>query len=423
MRQAMIGAALAAMLLVGGQGAFAQSNPFRPVVYVNDAVVTEFDIQQRARFLQILRAPDAGREAAEKALIDDRLRMYAAKQMGIKPSEEAVNAAMTEFAARGGLSPDQFTKLLAQNGVDAQIFYDFIVSGVVWREVVRARLVPNIQVSDAEIDQEFTQIVTTPRVTDVLLSEMIIPAPQGEQKRVHDEAARLVSTISNESEFAAAARQYSATRSRENGGRLPWAPLANLPPTLRPIIMGMEPGQVSQPLDVEGAVVVFMLRDTRGTVRAGAESQVLDYLTLRTASQTEAARIAASVRSCADLYLQAKDLPPAQLTEGKGAQGSIPSNIALYLATLDNDEATVVGNDVVMLCKREPALLAEAAAQPAVPVTAERNPEQSGALPAGAEADPIPQRSEVRDVVFNRKVTNAADGYLAELRADAIIRR
>lgn len=423
MRQAMIGAALAAMLLVGGQGAFAQSNPFRPVVYVNDTVVTEFDIQQRARFLQILRAPQADRAAAENALIDDRLRMQAAKQMGIKPSDEAINAAMTEFAARGGLAPEQFMQLLSQNGVDPQVFRDFIISGVVWREVVRMRLVPNVQVSNAEIEQEFTKIVQTPRVTSVLLSEMIIPAPEGEEKRVYDEVVRLVSTISNETDFAAAARQYSATQSRENGGRLPWAPLANLPPTLRPIIMSMQPGQVSQPLAVQGAVVVFMLRDTRGTVRAGAESQVLDYLTLRTTSPAEAARIAATVRSCADLYKQASGLPPAQLTEGKGPQGAIPSNIALYLSTLDNDEATVVGNEVVMLCKREPALLAEADSQPAVPVTADRNPEQSGALPQTSEADPVPQRSEVRDIVFNRKVTNAADGYLAELRADAIIRR
>ncbi|MDN3712155.1 peptidylprolyl isomerase [Paracoccus cavernae] len=38
---------------------------------------------------------------------------------------------------------------------------------------------------------------------------------------MHDEVERLAASIRSESDFAAAARQYSATRSAEDGGRLP----------------------------------------------------------------------------------------------------------------------------------------------------------------------------------------------------------
>ncbi|WP_294925750.1 peptidylprolyl isomerase [uncultured Paracoccus sp.] len=416
MRRAILGAAMAAMML-GGQAALAQSNPFRPVVYVNDSVVTEFDIQQRARFLQLLQAPDTSRAAAERAVIEDRLRMQAADSIGIRPTDEAIDEALAEFAGRGGLDTAQFEQLLRQNGVDPQIYHDFIVSGVVWRDVVRARVVPTVRVSDAEVEQEFQKIVQTPRVTDVLLSELIIPAPEGQEAQAMGLAEDILANVSSESEFAAAARQYSAVQSREEGGRLPWTPLANLPPSLQPIVLSLQPGSVSQPLTVPGAVVLFMLRDTRGVVRSGARDQVLEYVHLRHGDPAEAARIAATVRSCGDLFVRANGLPADRLVHETRNLGAIPQNIGLYLASLDDDEATAFGGEVVMLCKRTPALMASADEQPQVPVAPDEPAEQA------PDSNALPDLDTVRNVVFNRKISNAADAYLAELQANAIIRR
>lgn len=415
MRRVILGAIMTAML-TASQPVLAQSNPFHPVVYINDSVVTEFDIQQRLRFLQLLGAPQTDRASAEKAVVEDRLRMQAAKSMGIAPSAQAITAAVAEFASRGGLTPDQFEQLLRQNGIDSQVFLDFIASGVAWRDVVRARIVPMVRVSDAEIQREFTTIVQTPRVTDVLLSEMIIPAPPGQEGEALALAEDLSARIRNEGDFSAAAQQYSATQSREQGGRLPWTPLANLPPSLQPIITGMQKGHVSQPLTVEGAVVLFMLRDTRGTVQAGARDQVLEYLHLRLGNPAEAARIHAGLRDCSDLFLQARNLPPELLIHETRNLAAIPSGTALALATLDADEATVAAGDIIMLCKRSPALLAQADRQPSVPVT-------EGEAAGEDATSTVPQEDQVRDIVFNRKIANAADAFLAELLADAVIRR
>lgn len=418
MRRVILGAAIAAML-TGSHPALAQSsNPFRPVVHVNESVVTEFDIQQRARFLQLLGAEDTGRTAAETAVIEDRLRLQAARGMGIRPSDEAVAAAKEEFASRGGLSTADFEQLLRQNGVDPEIFHDFILSGVGWREVVRTRVVPMVRVSDTEAEQEFQRIVATPRVTAVLVSEMIIPIPEGQDSQAMALAEELSRSIRSESDFAAAARQYSATPSRDEGGRLPWTPLDNLPPSLRPILLSLQPGQISQPLSIPGAVVLFYLRDTRGTVRPGARDQVLEYVHLRLANPAEAARTASVVRSCGDLFVQARELPAEQLSHQTLPQAQVPADTALYLASLDADEAVATpAGDVVMLCKRTPALLAQGETQPAVPV-----PPGAAEQPQ-ADPDAPPELDQVRDLLFNRKVNAAADAHLAELRANAIIRR
>ncbi|MDQ7776755.1 peptidylprolyl isomerase [Paracoccus aminovorans] len=422
MRRILLGAAMAAMLAAGGVApVFAQSNPFQPLVYVNDSAVTRYELAQRMRFMELLRAPDADAAASQKALVDDRLRMFAAKQLGITASDEQIDAGLAEFAGRANLGVEEFTAELARAGVERQTFRDFVTAGVVWREVVRQRVVPQVRVTDAEVDQELQKVIETPRVTHVALSELIIPAPPGQEEAAMAQAGRIVADTRSEGDFAAFARQYSATPSAENGGRLPWTPLANLPPSLQPIILGMKPGQVGQPLRVEGAVVLFYLRDTRGTLRPGATAQVLDFVRFRLSSAEEARRIAAVSDTCADLFVHARGLPAEQISRQTLPQGQIPTGEAIRLAVLDDNESTVISYggavELLMLCKRQSAALAEAPEKAPVPVTAE------GEAQPAADPDALPGREEVRNMIFNRKVGQAAESYLAELRSNAIIRR
>lgn len=422
MRRILLGAAVAAMLAAGGiSPALAQGNPFQPLVYVNDSAVTRYELDQRMRFMQLLRAPEADQAASEKALIDDRLRLFAAKQLGITASDEQIDAGLAEFAGRANLGVDQFTSELARAGVERQTFRDFVASGVVWREVVRQRVVPQVRVTDAEVDQEMQKVIETPRVTHVALSELIIPAPPGQEAAAMAQAERIVAGSRSEGEFAAFARRYSATPSAPNGGRLPWTPLANLPPSLQPIILSMKPGQTSQPLRVEGAVVLFYLRDTRGTLRAGATAQVLDFVRFRLSSTEEARRIAAVSDTCADLFIHARGLPAEQISRQTLPQGQIPTGEALRLAVLDDNETTIISYggavELLMLCKRQSAALAEAPEKAPVAVAAE------GEAAPAPDPEALPGRDEIRSMVFNRKVGQAAESYLAELRSNAIIRR
>lgn len=421
MRQFLSGIALAATITLGAPLAGSAQNLFEPVVYVNDGAVTRYEVEQRLRFMQLLGAPGTSPAEAEEALIDDRLRLHAARLYGVEPSESGLQTGLDEFASRAGMDSEQFTAALAQAGVEPQAFRDFVKAGIVWRGIVGQRILPMIKVSDAEVDQELKRRIETPVITRVLMSELIIPAPEGREEAAMALAIRIAQSRPGADQFAAAARQYSAAPSAENGGRLEWVNLDNLPPSLRPIVLSLQPGQTTQPLTVPGAVVLFHLRDQAGTLRPGAREQVLDYMTLRMGSAPEAAALAARIRHCDDLYVQAGPQAAAQVRRQTAPQGAIPALIATQLASMDPDEASVVnyGNaaDVLVLCARQPALLANA--EPRMPVTAE-TPDSAEAAPGPAG---VPDRESVRSELFNRKANAAADAYLAELRADAVIRR
>lgn len=425
----------------------AAAGPFAPLVYVNNNAVTQYELDQRVRFMQLLRAPDANREAALKALIEDRLKLQAAKTLGIAVTDEGLERGLAEFAGRANMDVDQFTQALARQGVERQAYRDFVKVGVAWREVVRQRIVPQINVNDREIEQAMKREVETPITTAVLLSELVIPAPPGQEQSALALGERLASSIKSESQFAAAARQYSAVPTAPRGGRLEWTELANLAPGLKNIVTQIRPDSVSPALAVPGAVVLFYLRDTRGRLRAGAGDQTVEYVELAVPSAADGAQALAVSDSCAQLYVAANRFAGDPIQSVTLPLSSVPLDVAQRLASLDPNEGTIIdygaGARVVMLCSRTPSLVADTTISTvppgiAPPVTQQTQAPSAAEAPNAANAasdaaiaagvaesaePPLRTRDEVREALFNRKINAAADAYLAELRADALIRQ
>lgn len=422
MRQLISGIVLTAGLCMAQLAPVQAQNLFEPVLYVNDRAITGYEVDQRQRFMRLVGAQSVSAQEAQDALLEDRLKMFAAEQMGIEVPPEGLQAGLDEFAGRAGMSAAQFTAALENAGVEYQVFRDFVEAGVAWRGVIRQRFLPQINVSDADVDRALTRQIETPITTRVLVSEIIIPAPEGRGQQAMQLANSIAAARPTEAQFAEAAREYSAAASREAGGRLDWLAVDNLPPSLRPVLLSLEPGQTTQPLSVPGAVVLFRLRDTQGSLRPGAREQVLEYMTLRMASAEEARKLAAKTQSCDDLYVQAGKSVAPQINKQTASQNQIPGLIATQLASLDADEVAVVnyGNsaELVMLCSRESALLADAENQ--VATTAEEPDGVEAAIP-GANA--LPSRETVREGLFNQRANEMADAYMEELRANAVIRQ
>lgn len=398
--------ALVLVLPFAPKPALAQSSGnFAPVVTVNGMGITDYDIGQRQRFMQLLNSPNATREEAEKALIEDKLRIWSGKQVGLKLGEQDIQKGMNEFASRANLTGDQFIEELKKTGVDPATFREFVEAGVVWREVVRGRFGPQVNITPSDVDRAMMPESQTGKGVRVLISEAIIPAPPERQRIAMGEAGQL-SAAKGEGAFAALARQYSASPSRDRGGRLDWMPIENLPPQLRGVILQLKPGTATGPIPLQGAVAVFMLRAI-GDGAAATGPQELSYMTFAlgaTGSEQAAklaARVASDVRQCNQIYTVAKGLPASAVTEhDKVAQSAIPTDIGLALAHLDLGESEILrrgGSDVlVMLCDRQ-----------TVP---------------GKDETP-PSRDQVAASLQNQQLEGFANGYMADLEAEAVIVR
>lgn len=144
-------ACIAAMILLPGSGG-AQS-PFSVAVRVNNDIVTNYEIQQRRRFLQLLNAPGDVIANVPESLVNERLQNAAAERFGVAAGPDEIEEGVSEFAARANMGAQQFIGALGGAGVAPESFRDFVIAGINWRNVVRARFGASAQVTDAEIDR------------------------------------------------------------------------------------------------------------------------------------------------------------------------------------------------------------------------------------------------------------------------------
>ncbi len=400
-RQSVIAACALALCTVQ----VSAQNLFAPVAEVDQRVISEFEVQQRQRFLRILGASGSSRTEVIEELIRDRLRETETRQAGIVLSSEELAQGLSDFAARAELSTEEFVQGLASEGIAEETFRDFVNVSLVWRDYIRARYGNRVQIDDREIDRAVASARGNSGI-EVLVSEIIIPAPPAEAERVLEQAETIAQTTS-EAEFSNFARRFSATASRGAGGRLPWTPISDLPPVLRPLLLALGPGQVTAPLQIPNAVALFQLRDIRETEAPQQTFSSIEYAAYyinggRTPEGLSRARaISARVDRCDDLYGIAQGQPENVLDRGSLPPDEIPDDIAIELSKLDPGEVSTTltragGNTLVflMLCGRTPAL----------------------------EEDQEIDRNAIANQLRNQRLNAFAETLLADLRAEADIR-
>lgn len=378
-------------------GAAMAQNIFAPVATVDGTAINRFQVEQRAAFYALLRGPNSDFEGAREVLIDETLQVAAARQAGIELTAEELDAALVEFAARGELTPDQFTQLLGQAGIAPETFRDFIRNQLFWRRFVQARFGASARPSDAEVERRVARGDAGAGVR-VLLSEIAIPFGEGDRAEVLALADQLARQIDGPAAFERAARRFSRAPSARRGGRLDYVPLGQLAPPIAAEVLGLAEGGVSQPVDLGGFVALFLLRDLDDAA-ATAPPDAIDYAEVlipggRTeAALAQAARLRARSDTCDDLYGTA----PGRVERRTVPLAQLPGDLRQVLAGLDEDEASTLlatpgALRFVMLCAR----VREA--------------------PEGA-FDAVGQQ------ILNQRLGSQAANYLAALKADADIQR
>jgi len=376
---------------------------FSPAIIVNERAISRYEIEQRRALLDVFGTQGDLDELAQEQLIEERLKSQAIAAAGLRMTEEGGLRAMEEFAQRTELSLDEFLAVIAEQGVERETLRDYVVIGTSWRDFVRAQFGSQVEVSESDIDAALARGPNPNEGVEVLLNEIIIAAPPERAAQVAA-VAEEISQMRSISAFQDAARQVSALPSREQGGRLDWLPLSNYPAPLRPVILGLAPGEVTAPIAIPNGIALFQLRDVREAPFAAPAVTAIDYAQFyiaggrSDAAVSEAAALQSRVDTCDDLYGEAMGLPPETLERVKLPPAEILQDVALELAKLDSNEVTTAltrsdGQTLVflMLCGRD------------------------------YEGTEALSRDAVRGQLISARLAGLADGLLADLRASATI--
>lgn len=121
------------------------------VALVNGDPITALDIAHRSRLIQLSTQKTPPRQEVLDELIDDKLKVHLARRYIADVPKREIESAYANIARRSGLSPDQFSKLVAQNGISVDALKARIHADYVWSQIIRGKFRASLQVGEREV--------------------------------------------------------------------------------------------------------------------------------------------------------------------------------------------------------------------------------------------------------------------------------
>jgi peptidyl-prolyl cis-trans isomerase SurA len=367
-------------------------NVRKAAAIVNGEVITGTDIDHRAALYLDSLQPGLSREqiravlASEEAqplyrrvisdLIDEALKIQAARQQEITIEPREVDGYFARFANGLNMTPDSFAAHLRGIGSSDRSLKRQFQADLAWQRLQRRRIEPFVSVGDEEVEDILQRLNESRGTAEYRVSEIFISSTPETAAEARANAAGIVQQIRGGAPFAAYARQFSEASTAAVGGDLGWVRIEQLPEELAALVREMPVGAITDPIPVPGGFSILVLTDSRqilvadprdavhsvlqmtislppGTTRQQAEP-VLERLTRATQSMGGCGRAQETARTLGaelvsnDRVVPRDDLPPVlqqmvlNLNVGEATPpfGSLESISVLILCGRDDPAAS-----------------------------------------------------------------------------------
>jgi len=327
---------------------------FAPAIKVDDMIITQYEIEQRSLFFELLKFPGNHKKQAENSLIDDRLKSRAAEKLNVEVNPKALDFEMEMFAKRANLTVDQLSKRLKKSGVDRITWENYMQIPILWFETVNRKFASEI--SSSMQNNNIENKSESRSEIQVLLTEIIIPVQLGFEEEANQKIETL-QKIKSVKKFSEAAFTYSVAPTRDVGGKIKWQNLSDLPSVVKPLIAGLSIGEVSEPLPIAGGLAIFQLRDLRESNKK-ITSKFVDYVEFKFKKNSKTNDLIVSdVMICDDLYSFLKSSQKAELKRKNVRENSVSKELRNILNELDQNEFILLDDDsitskLIMVCER-----------------------------------------------------------------------
>ncbi len=403
---------LLSLLLPGSQAgrpvALAQDT-LRAVAVVNDEVISMLDLFMRTRLMALSSGIELTPESQSRLqqqvlrrLIDERLQLQEAQRLSIIVSDEEVADALDGIAQRNKMSSAQFETMLAQNQILPMAIEEQIRAELVWRNVVRVRLVPTIVIADEEIDDIVARVEAGRGGSQINLSEIYLEVDSVQaEDEIRRAAAGLLKELRGGGDFSALAGQFSQSATAAKGGNIGWIEEAQLPDELLSVVRGMKVGEVTGPVRGLTGFYILYLKN-RKTISGGEVSVRLPQIFLEMPPESQEAERAARLAEAESLRARIDGCATAaEIAQESGAPGS--GDLGLMKV---KDLSPVLRSLVQSLPLEQPSEPMNIAGSLAILVVCER---QGGVI----------DRNRIENNLKAQRVEILARRYLRDLRRQA----
>ncbi len=279
---------LIAILAIWSQvcvSAKAQQLVGRIVASVNDDAITDFDIDARARLLLAASNAQPNADSISRAsrsalneLIDERLKLQEAKRLNIGATDDEIKAAVRTIEKNNNKAPGGIFQDLTQLGVPIDTFIERIKASVVWRKLLRTRVLPQVKVAQAEVKDAIERAENSDGKVLVRIAEIFIPyGDESARSKALEKAEELRAKAKNTNAFMQLAKLHSRAPTATVGGDLGEIQVSALDKKIGAVALELSPGSTSPPIEVSDGVYVIHLISKRNLteINSGQEKVTL----------------------------------------------------------------------------------------------------------------------------------------------------
>ena len=254
----------------------------RIAAVVNDGLVlkSELDAQMDAVTKRLIEQKvELPSQSILKQQVLDRLVLQEietqqAKRVGLTVSDEQLNSALQEIAARNKIPFDQLPTALAAQGVDYKVYRESMRKELTLSGLRQRDVIARINVTPHEMEQYLARQQNAAtndefNVSHILLSLPAAATPQ-QLDDISKKAQELVTRAQKGEDFGQLAIANSNSQTALDGGALGWRKGSQLPQFILDMVTKMKPGDVSAPVRTPSGFHIVKLNERRS-----GEAQVM----------------------------------------------------------------------------------------------------------------------------------------------------
>jgi len=247
----------------------------RIAAIVNDGLVlkSELDTQmesvQKRLMEQKVELPSQNvlQQQVLDRLVLQEIQLQRAKHVGLTITDEQLNGALQEIAARNKIPFDQLPTALAAQGVDYKAYRESMRKELTLSTLRQRDVIAHINVSPHELEQylEHEQNVAANdefNVSHILLSLPAAATPQ-QLEEISHKAQDVASRAGKGEDFGQLALANSNSQTALDGGQLGWRKGSQLPQFILDLVVKMKPGDVSTPVRTPSGYHIVKLNERR----------------------------------------------------------------------------------------------------------------------------------------------------------------
>jgi peptidyl-prolyl cis-trans isomerase SurA len=276
-------AAAALVTLMLGPGAHAQTRDIsahgelldRIAAIVNDGLVlrSELDgqmdaVTKRLREQKVELPPESVlKTQVLERLIVQEIEVQRAKRIGLTISDEQLNSALQDIAARNKIPFDQLPTALQAQGVDYKQYRESMRKELTLSTLRQRDVIAHINVSPHEMEQYLARQQNAATNDEFNVSHILLSLPAAATPEQIDQIGKKAKDIAERAakgeDFGQLAIANSNSQTALDGGQLGWRKGSQLPQFILDLVTKMKPGDVSDPVRTPSGFHIVKLTERR----------------------------------------------------------------------------------------------------------------------------------------------------------------